>query len=330
MLLANRLRTCLSDLISPNHTAFIRGRNISENIILAQELVKGYQKARGKSRCAIKGGLEKAYDSVERKFILMCLLAVVCPPKYVQWISECIKNLRFCIALNGSLVGYFKGSKGLRRGYPLSPYLFFLAMEILTKLMSAKVRDSLQFQFHPQCAKQQITHLSFADDLMIFVAAGLVSINLIKDALDVFKMKSGLSVNQSKSEVFFAAVPSTLQSQILSILNFRDSSLPVRCLGMPLISSKLTFQDCVPLIEKIIRTWTARQLSFSGRLQLIQSVLNSIQMYWSSILTLPKKVVKVIEQKFNRFLWKGQDEGRGEVKVAWTKFVCLKKRRVWV
>lgn len=58
MLLANRLRTCLSDLISSNQTAFIRGRNISENIILAQEIVKGYHKARGKSRSAIKGGLE--------------------------------------------------------------------------------------------------------------------------------------------------------------------------------------------------------------------------------------------------------------------------------
>lgn len=196
-----------------------------------------------------------------------------------------------------------------------------------------KLETHYSSNFIHKVQSNKLTHLSIADDLMIFVATGLVSINLIKDALDVFKMISGLSVNQSKSEVFFAAVPSTLQSQILSILNFRDSSLPVRYLGMPLISSKLTFQDCVPLIEKItarIRTWTARQLSFSGRLQIIQSVLNSIQMYWSSILTLPKKVVKVIEQKFNRFLRKGQDEGRGEVKVAWTKFVCLKKRRVWV
>jgi hypothetical protein len=76
----------------------------------------------------------------------------------------------------------------------------------------------------------------------------------------------------------------------------------MKYLGMPLISGKLSYDDCVPLIEKItarINSWTVRHLSFSGRLQLIQSVLNSIQLLWSSIFILPKKVVKVIEQRFN-------------------------------
>jgi hypothetical protein len=79
-ILANRLNSCLSELISSNQTAFVKGRNISENILLAQELVKGYHKNKGKARCAIKVDLKKAYDSVEWSFILMSLLAVGCPP----------------------------------------------------------------------------------------------------------------------------------------------------------------------------------------------------------------------------------------------------------
>uniref|UniRef100_A0A2N9FAP0 Reverse transcriptase domain-containing protein n=1 Tax=Fagus sylvatica TaxID=28930 RepID=A0A2N9FAP0_FAGSY len=264
-------------------------RVISENILLAQELVKGYHKNKGKARCAIKVDLKKAYDSVEWNFILMSLLAVGCPAQFVTWVRECITTPRFSIALNGSLVGYFKGEKGLRQGDPLSPYLFVLAMEVFTKLLHNKVAD-------------------------------IPSIKLIKEGLEEFRMLSGLSVNQSKSEVFCANVPSDLQAQILSILQFRAGKLPVRYLGMPLISGKLSYDDCVPLIEKItarINSWTVRHLSFSGRLQFIQSVLNSIQLFWSSIFILPKKVVKAIEQRFNQFLWEGQEGGRGGFKVSW-------------
>jgi hypothetical protein len=327
-ILANRLRTCLCDLISPNQTAFVKGRVISENILLAQELVKGYHKNKGKARCAIKVDLKKAYDSVEWNFILMSLLAVGCPAQFVTWVRECITTPRFSIALNGSLVGYFKGGKGLRQGDPLSPYLFVLAMEVFTKLLHNKVRGSQYFQYHPYCERQHLTHLCFANDLMLFVAADIPSIKLIKEGLEEFRMLSGLSVNQSKSEVFCANVPSDLQAQILSILQFRAGKLPVRYLGMPLISGKLSYDDCVPLIEKItarINSWTVRHLSFSGRLQFIQSVLNSIQLFWSSIFILPKKVVKAIEQRFNQFLWEGQEGGRGGFKVSWEQ-VCFPKQ----
>uniref|UniRef100_A0A2N9GAN5 Reverse transcriptase domain-containing protein n=1 Tax=Fagus sylvatica TaxID=28930 RepID=A0A2N9GAN5_FAGSY len=197
------------DLVSPNWTAFVKGRSISENILFAQELVKGYHKDK-----------------------------VGYPPQYIQWVSECITNLHFSIALNGGLVGNFKGGKGLRQGDPLSLYLFVLTMEVFSKLLSAKVRESQQFKFHPKCEGQQITHLSFADDLLILEAADIQSITLIRDALDEFKELFGLSINQSKSEVFCAAVSSSLKSQVLSILNFKVGSLPVRYLGMPLITGQ--------------------------------------------------------------------------------------------
>ena len=124
-------------------------------------------------------------------------------------------------------------------------------MEVLTQLFQAKVRESNQFKLHPQCENLKITHLSFADDLMIFVAADLHSVQLVKDTLDEFKELFGLSVNHSKSEVFCAAVPTVLQDQILSILQFRVGKLLVRYLGMPLIARRLSYSYCIPLIEKI-------------------------------------------------------------------------------
>ena len=70
----------------------------------------------------------------------MCLIAASCPVKFVMWIRECITNPRFSISLNGSMVGDFKGGKGLRQGDPISPYLFVIAMEAFTRIMQMKIQ----------------------------------------------------------------------------------------------------------------------------------------------------------------------------------------------
>jgi hypothetical protein len=95
-----------------------------------------------------------------------------------------------------------------------------------------------------------------------------------------------------------------------------------------LISSQLCVADCDTLLEKIttrINSWLSRNLSFAGRLQLISYVLYSVQVYWSSIFILQKQIIKAIEQKFNRFLWNGNDEGNARAKVSWSVLSMTKK-----
>ena len=228
----------------------------------------------------------------------MCLIAAGCPVKLVMWIRECITNPRFSISLNGSMVGYFKGGKGLRQGDPISPYLFVIAMEAFTRIMQKKVQEPTQFKFHPYCKALKITHLSLADDLLIFTAANLPIINLVKEGLKEFKVASGLDINPSKSEVFFSAMPQDVKWKTLDVLQFKEGTLPVRYLRLPLISCKLRLKDCQPLIDKIqgrIKSWSSRKLSFASRLQLLQSVLYSIQRFWSSNFILPNKVIKTLE-----------------------------------
>jgi hypothetical protein len=140
-ILSNRMLPFLDSLISRNQSAFVPSRCISENILLAQELVQNYHRSGGRPWCTMKVNLMKVYDSVDWNFIVQCLSCFGLPTRFTNWIKMCITSPRFTISLNGTLVEYFKGGKGLRQCDHLSIYLFVLVMEVFSRLMKEYTRE---------------------------------------------------------------------------------------------------------------------------------------------------------------------------------------------
>jgi hypothetical protein len=199
----------------------------------------------------MKIDLMKAYDSVNWDFIIHCLSCFGFPLRFINWVKECITSPRFSISINGTLVGYFKGAKGLRQGDPLSPYLFVIAIEVFSRIMGELTGSDPGFKFHPRCSKLQLTHLCFADDMLVFSEANSSSIKVVKAALLEFEKLFGLKANPSKSSLFCARISSRMKTILLDELQMEEGKLPVRYLGVPLVSSKLSAMDCRVLIEKI-------------------------------------------------------------------------------
>lgn len=115
----------------------------------------------------------------------------------------------------------------------------------------------------------------------------------LEQQLDEFAEVSGLQANLIKSQVFVDGTDEDTKEHILQQLQFSPCTLPIRYLGVPLISTKLSYSDCLPILDGIkqrISAWMNRFLSFAGRVQLINSVLFHVQAYWSSIFILPSKV----------------------------------------
>lgn len=90
------------------------------------------------------------------------------PAKFTDWVLTCIAGARFSVSLNGSSEGYFEGKKGLRQGDPLSPYLFVMAIQVLSWLFDNAAAAGELF-YHPRCHKPNLIHLGFADDIMVFI-----------------------------------------------------------------------------------------------------------------------------------------------------------------
>ncbi|KAJ9555885.1 hypothetical protein OSB04_010499 [Centaurea solstitialis] len=323
-----RIKDSLDFLVSPNQSAFIPCRRISDNILLAHELMEGYGRQVGAPRCSFKIDIQKAYDSVDWRFLCMILDRMGFHPIMRHWIMEIVCTTSFSVMVNGDSHGFFKGGRGLRQGCPLSPYLFTLVMEAFSSLFKSRIAQDNRFSFHKGCESLAISHLCFADDLMVFSKGNVDSVKVLKEVLSDFAVLSGLKPNIGKSSVYFANVHPDTVREILHILPFQPGNLPFRYLGVPLSAKRLVVSDFAILIAKIrsrILNWKSKSLSFGGRLQLIKAVLESLQLYWMSVFTLPSSVIQSIEALFRSFLWAQSDVSKGKNRVAWD-VVCRPKK----
>ncbi|KAK9049037.1 hypothetical protein SSX86_031996 [Deinandra increscens subsp. villosa] len=146
-------------------------------------------------------------------------------------------------------------------------------------------------------------------------------------SMDDFSKMSGLVPSLPKSTIFFCNVGNDTKAAILNRLPFKEGNLPVKYLGVPLLSSGLRYRDCHPLLEAVdnhISSWRNKSLSFVGRLQLILSVLSSMHIYRASVFLLPARVVNELEAKMRGFLWSQGKRVKGAAKVSWN-VVCRPK-----
>lgn len=325
-MIALRLKHVIPDIISASQSAFVPQRLIGDNIFLAQALCSKYHLNSGQPRCAIKLDIRKAFDTLNWKFLLAVLQRIGFPSSFIDWIAICLNSCMISIKVNGSLEGFFNAKSGLRQGDPISPYLFVLAMEALSACLKVTTANE-NFRYHGCTKELDITHLIFADDLMLFSYGNQPSIDCIIQGVNLFSSISGLHPNKEKSLCFFANVLGEVQDAVLATTGFAKGALPIRYLGLPLISTQLSSRDCRPLIMRIrdkIELWTNKLLNHAGRLQLLKIVLFGIQSYWSVHLALPVSVLKELQSLFVKFLWGGSATNAKQVKVSWHE-CCLKK-----
>ncbi|XP_060170867.1 uncharacterized protein LOC132601823 [Lycium barbarum] len=309
----------METLIDIGQIAFVPGKMLNDNVIMSHELVKGYNRKGTSPRCMIKIDMQKAYDSIEWVFLEQVLQGLNFPAKFVTWIMTCARTVSYSILVNGSPTIPFTEKRGVRQGDPLSPYVFVLVMEFLTRILK-QLKSNPKFQYHPRCKKLNIVQLSFADDLLLFCKGEVRSAELLYHAFQQFSNASGLIADQSKSCVYFGGVQERVQTEILHVLGFAVGQLPFRYLGVPLSPKRISIAQCQPLLEKIpgrVTSWTTKFLSYVGRLQLIKSVLIAIKSFWSQMFPIPKKIIQQIETLFKIFLWTLGVEAKKKALVSW-------------
>ncbi|XP_075095197.1 secreted RxLR effector protein 78-like [Nicotiana tabacum] len=149
----------------------------------------------------IKVDLQKAYDSLEWIYLEQVIEGLRFPEKFIKWVMNCIKTVNYSILLNGESVAPFNAAKGLSQGDPMSPFLFAIAMEYLSLLLK-DLQHEKSYKFHPRCRRLGITHLSYADDLLMFSRGDSESVQRLHACFTTFSAASSLQANLTKSAVY--------------------------------------------------------------------------------------------------------------------------------
>lgn len=166
-ILTGRLQPVMSGLVDYRQTTFVPGRLITDNIAIIHDLVKGYGRKIISPRCMMKIDMRKAYDSVEWLSIEQMLRFLGFSLIFTQWIMECMTTVSYSVVVNGKHTNPFPAKKVLSQGDPISPFLFLLAMEYLSRLLKP-LQHVHNFKYQPRCAKINLIHLGFANDLLLF------------------------------------------------------------------------------------------------------------------------------------------------------------------
>ena len=212
--LANRLKLILPQLISPTQTAFVLGRLITDNVLVAYETLHAMhiRKKGKKGALALKLDVNKAYDRVEWGFLNGMMIKLGFLEVWVDRVMSCVSTPNFSVRINGKAYGNITPSRGIRQGDPLSPYLFLICAEGFTSLL-AKTEIEMRLHGVAVCrsapSAPSITNLLLANDSLIFCQANKDEVQVVSDTLQLYAEASGQCINLEKSSAYFSSNVST-------------------------------------------------------------------------------------------------------------------------
>lgn len=324
--LANRLRETLPGIISPNQDGFVKGRQITDDIIIVHETLHStlHRKEAG---MIIKTDMSKAYDRVAWDCLLDCLEAFGFGKVWRDWMRCCVSSVSFSVLINGRSTPFFRGSRGLRQGDPLSPFLFIIMAEMLGRATLEAQRMGMLSGLRATSNLDKIVLHQFVDDNIFLCRASLAEARALKSSLQAYQKATNQKINLDKSLAFFINTPEGQQRRISRILAMARGALPSSYLGMPLFVGKMRqslWDPVVSRFNKKLAGWKGALLSWAGKIQLVVASLQSIHVYQMSVFKMPSKVIATLEGIMKRFLWSGSEDRRRFHLVSWEK-VCKPK-----
>ncbi|KAL4295395.1 hypothetical protein GQ457_12G013690 [Hibiscus cannabinus] len=326
----NRMKPLLPGCISENQSAFLKGRLISDNILVAHELLHYLCSSKNgpNKGAALKLDMEKAFDRVEWTFLRSVLLRLGFHSDWVDLLMDCVSTVSYRIRINGRLSPVLIPQRGLRQGDPLSPFLFVICMQGLSATLLAEQAAGRIMGIRASQKGPRVNHLLYADDSVVFIRNSEREASRLKEVLRLFADSSGQRINFGKSTVFYSpSTPSADRHRISAILGIVEVFDPGIYLGVPLRVGKNKTNIFGFLNEKVddrVSGWTKRLLSFGGREIFLKSVAQALPLYIMSCYLLPRTITDCITSSMRRYWWSGKLSERGWPLLAWDK-ICTPK-----
>ncbi|XP_021848080.2 uncharacterized protein [Spinacia oleracea] len=315
--ITHRMRTVLPSLISDNQNAFVPGRLMSDECLIAHELLSLVNRTRARKNiyAVVKLDMNKAYDRVRWDFLFQALSKFGFPPSWVNIIRQCVSTVSYQVLVNGEPTRSFQPRCGLRQGDPLSPYLFVLCMEVFSALLRRAEQARLLQGISVCRGAPSVSHLFFADDALLFFRVSPDACNQVVSVLSKFSAISGQIINHQKSFVKFSPnTPQDYRDFLAASLSLGQRLSLGPYLGVPVDIGRSrcsAFFGLVDIIARKLANFSSRNLSAAAKLVVINSVLVASITHVLSVFLIPKSICERIDSLCLRFWWRSSDSSRG-------------------
>ncbi|XP_076913004.1 uncharacterized protein LOC143571474 [Bidens hawaiensis] len=250
--LVNRLKRVIGPLISEVQTAFLADRCILDTPLILNELILWMKRSRRKGML-FKVDIEKAYDSLCWGFSDEVMKQMNFPDRWRGWVMAIISMSKASILVNGSPTLEFVGSKGLRQGDPISPFLFIFAMEALTGFMKEACVLDVFKGIKVNGDGPLLSHLLYADDVIFCGEWSDSNARNLKRLLRCFFLLSGLRINLSKCSMFGVGVSEVEVRSLAGIMNCKAGKFPFVHLGVPIGANMNLYRNWVLVVTPHFR-----------------------------------------------------------------------------
>ena len=299
--IANRLEKVLPILINSDQTGYVKNRFIGENIRLISDVIDVYEK-QNLPGMLLFIDFEKAFDSLEWKFLFEAIDAMNFGPMFQNWIHVFYSNISSCVLNNGFASNFFSLHRGVRQGCPLSGLLFILAVETLAQsirqnnsICGLKLNDT------------EIKLSLYADDITAFILNDSSADHLF-NLLSEFGECSGLKINISKTEgMWLGSLKQNKGKRSPFSISWPEKyviALGVAFAYDPAVSCRINFEEKMVSLKKTLNRWSARNLTLIGRICIVKTLAISKLVYNTSVLSVSSNICKQVNDICFRFVWK--------------------------
>ena len=334
--IAKRIEASLPKLINSDQTGFIKGRYIGENIRLIIDIME-YTKTHNIPGILVSLDFRKAFDSLEWPFIMRTLGVFNFGTSIQKWVSTFYTNIESAALNNGFLTNWFRPSRGVRQGCPLSPYLFILSAEV----MANKIRQDRQIK-GIEILGNELRLNQYADDTNLF-CADLASVEKALEIVENFGSLAGLKLNRKKTKAIWLGKWEKSGGNPLQLKWLRN---PVKILGIHVSydekgNNQHNFNHKLQKLQTNLDLWRPRDLTLFGRVLIIKSLALSQLIYSASNLNVPHEITSIIKSKLFKFLWKNkkdkikreglyQDRDKGGIRMIDVETMIKALRLAWI
>lgn len=235
-------------------------------------------------------------------------------PTWIDWIKKLVLGGSVGVTINGNDSKFFKTGKGLRQGDPISPMLFNLVGDVLTRMLDRAAKHGIIRGLLTDFTEEGIISLQYADDTILFSDHDEQHLKNLKGSLALFEQISGMRINFHKSEFIPINLDQNETHRAAHIIGCPVGAFPIKYLGVPLHYEKIKRVDIQPLVDKILKRiagWRGKLLSHAAKLVLIKTCLASIPVYLLSFIKFPKWAIKILSSHMANCMW---DDNEGNHK----------------